>query len=103
MDGTRITLTAEYAIILHKLGFELQDDSLEKFCEEQYTANYEQESYYHQTMLARVHNQRDKDTWAAENIEAVLSVQREDGSIYEEVEDTILFITLLDEMLTGEE
>ena len=98
MDGTRITLTAEYAIILHKLGFELQDDSLEKFCEEQYTANYEQESYYHQAMLARVQHQIDADAFLAENIDAILSVQKEDGSIYGNVDDTIVFITLLDEM-----
>lgn len=102
-DGSRITLTAEYAIILHKLGVTLQDESLKNFCEEQYTASFEEESYYHQTMLARVQHQYNGNTWTAENLEQILSVQKENGSIYEDVENTILFITLMDEMMTGEE
>lgn len=102
-DGSRIALTAEYATILHKLNLNLNEETLKNFCEEQYTGIFEEESYYNQTMLARVQVQCKQETYVSENIENILSVQKEDGSIYGDIEDTIVFITLLDEIITGEE
>lgn len=103
-DQSRIELTAEYAIILSKLQLSIaEDDRIESFCEERYTGDFSETEFLEQGMLARLLQQMQGGSYTKEYMYEVLSVQRENGSVYDDVEDTMLFIVLTDEMIKGGE
>lgn len=103
-DGSRITLSAEYAVILSKSQLSLTDDmSLNTFCVENYSGDFSETTFEKQAMLGRVMQQLEKESYAKTNMSALLEVQKDDGSIYEDVEDTMIYIVLLDEMIKGGE
>lgn len=99
-DVSRVELTAEYAVMLGKLQLSTTDDSsLTDFCTEQYTGDFSEEQFAGQAMLARVKQQLQHTAYSKEIMDELLAVQKENGSIYENVEDTMLYIVLLDEMI----
>lgn len=103
-DQSRIELTAEYAIILSKLQLSIAgDDRMESFCKERYTGDFTEAEFLEQGMLARLLQQMQGGSYTKEHMHEVLSVQRENGSIYDDVEDTMVFIVLIDEMIKGGE
>lgn len=101
-DESRTLLTAEYAIILAKLNMTLaNNDTISLYCNQQYTGDFSETVFLEQGMLAEwmYHTGR----WTMQDMQAVLSVQRENGSIYDNVEDTMVFIVLVDDMIEGGE
>lgn len=103
-DQSRISLTVEYAIILSKLQLRLaEDDRMKSFCMERYTGDFSETRFSEQGMLARFLQQTEGGNYTKEHMQEVLSVQRENGSIYDNVEDTMVFIVLTDEMIKGGE
>ncbi len=99
-DVSRVELTAEYAVMLGKLQLSTTDDSsLTDFCTEQYTGDFSEEQFAGQAMLARVKQQLQHTAYSKEIMDELLAVQEEDGSIYENVDETMLYIVLLEEML----
>lgn len=99
MDNSREEFCAEYYLYILRSGLTLKDDTLKKYCQDAYTSEFTEDSFIKQVMLARVKQQSEPDTFSKENCGKLLSLQKEDGSIYESVEDTMLYIVLLDEMI----
>ncbi|MCM1157460.1 MAG: NEW3 domain-containing protein [Bacteroidales bacterium] len=103
-DQSRILLTAEYAIILRKMQLSITDDGgMELFCTERYTGDFSETEFLEQGMLARLQQQIQGGSYTKEHMQEILSVQGENGSIYDNVEDTMVFIVLMDEMIKGGE
>lgn len=103
-DQSRIELTAEYAIILSKLQLSIEgDDRMKSFCGERYTGDFSESEFPEQGMLARLLQQTQGGSYTKEHMHELLSVQKENGSIYDDVEDTMVFIVLIDEMIKGGE
>lgn len=103
-DQSRISLTVEYAIILSKLQLNIaEDNKIESFCMERYTGDFSETGFSEQGMLARLLQQMQGGDYTKEHMQEVLSVQKENGSIYDDVEDTMVFIMLTDEMIKGGE
>lgn len=103
-DGSRVTLTAEYAVILAKCKLSLTDDnSLDTFCSEIYSGDFSEDSFMKQAMLGRVMQQLQNESYTRNNMGSLFALQKEDGSVYENVEDTMIYIVLLDEMIKGGE
>lgn len=103
-DASRIVLTAEYAVILNKLGMELTgDNTLQTFCSGKYTGDFSGNMFLEQAALARALQPEAFLSWTKETIQKILSIQQENGSIYNNVEDTMIFIILSDEIIKGEE
>jgi hypothetical protein len=72
--------------------------NLDNYCQNAFTSDFSEESFYEQAELARYLYRRNvaEDT---EKIEQLLQdVQKEDGSIYEDGEDTIQYILLVNEI-----
>ncbi len=99
MDNSREEFCAEYYLYILRSGLTLKDDTLKKYCQDAYTGEFTEDNFIKQVMLARVKQQSEPDTFSKENCGKLLSLQKEDGSIYESVEDTMLYIVLLDEMI----
>ncbi len=103
-DASRIALTAEYVAILNKLGLEITGDNTpQTYCVGKYTSDFSENMFLEQAVLARALRPSASLSQKKETIQKILSVQQENGSIYNDVEDTMLFIILSDEMIKGEE
>lgn len=76
---------------------------MESFCTERYTGVFSETGFSEQGMLARLLQQMQGKDYTKEHMQEVLSVQRENRSIYDDVEDTMVFIVLTDEMIKGGE
>ena len=76
---------------------------MESFCEKSYTGDFSETEFLKQGMLARLLQQTQGESYTKEHMHEVLSVQRENGSIYDDVENTMVFIVLIDEMIKGGE
>lgn len=103
MDDSKVELTAEYVLLLGKLNQDIENyNVMMDFCMEQYNGDFSEESFIKQAMLARVKQQIEKESYTKEVINDLLVVQKDDGSVYGNIEDTMLFVILLDEMMRGE-
>ncbi len=99
-DESRVNLTAEYTVVLCKLKLGMADDtSLFDFCGKQYTGDFSRDNFADQAMLGRVRQQLQQEAYRKDTMDSLLAVQKEDGSIYGNVEDTMLYIVLLNEMI----
>lgn len=98
-DVSRTMLTAEYTLLLKKWNLKFADsDSLTAFCEQQYTGEFSEHTFMEQCTLARLLYQTQSSLWTEEHLTKLLAAQQEDGSIYNNVEDTMEFIILLEDM-----
>ena len=102
MDDSKVELTAEYVLLLGKLNQDIKNyNVMMDFCMEQYNGDFSEASFIKQAMLARVKQQIEKESYTKEVINDLLVVQKDDGSVYGNIEDTMLFVILLDEMMRG--
>ncbi len=98
-DRSRIQFSGEYACMVRKLGYKLvTDQSMYSYCIDRYTGDYTERSFKEQSMAARYLQLCGAYEWSEDEMEKILDVQSDDGSIYGSIEDTIIFIMLLNDV-----
>ncbi len=97
-DSSRLGLSAELGLSIHSLGLEAEplESGLKDYCQSCFEADFSEEKFYEQAEAARylyeMEEIKDADTLET----TILSLPLENGSIYNNIEDTLQYILLLD-------
>lgn len=93
-------LSAQVGIVLLMLDAEEEAvyEKLDSYCAGAFQADFSEETFYEQAELARYLYRRNKIENSDDIEEKLYAIQKEDGSIYGSVADTIQYILLLNEI-----
>lgn len=99
-DQSRELLSAEWILISEQLGMQdhMELNAILEFCKNRFNGDFSPNEFRNQAELARVLFCEDCMDCAIDIEETLISLPEDNGSIYHDVEDTIIYILLMEEV-----